>query len=270
MGSSLIPNPSDTTNALLMILINKVDNDTFSAQQASLPVWNGPSSTTVWIQTLAYMSLSSSLLAAFGAVLEKQWLGHFKTSRFGKGALHERCKRRQQKFDGLETWHFSAVISTLPILLQLSLLFFGIALAADIWTQQHTVASVVMATTVFGVIFYFFTLVASLKSPDCPFQTPVSTMAQHSLSVMTAFGKRVREKWRGHPKSWADFQNTMRYFSGRALSRAKNLIIVSITPLVVYFSLYLGALRQHVRFLVHTEAGPGQCLGQSRAAGSMR
>ena len=246
MGSSLIPNPSDTTNALLMILIHKVDNDTFPAQQAALPVWTGPSSTTVWIQTLAYMSLSSSLLAAFGAVLEKQWLGHFKTSRFGKGALAliERCKRRQQKFDRLETWHFSAVIATLPILLQLSLLFFGIALAANRWTQQHTVASVVMATMAFGVIFYLFTLVASLKSPDCPFQTPVSTMVQHALSAMAAFGQGVREKWIRRPKSWADFRDDLRYFSGRVLYRAKDLIIKSITPLVVYLSRYLRAMRQ--------------------------
>jgi ABC-type amino acid transport system permease subunit len=117
------------------------------------------------------MSLSASLLAAFGAVLAKQWLGDFKTSRFGKGALHERCQRRQQKFNGLEAWHFSTVISTLPILLQLSLFFFGISLAANIWTQQHTVASVIMATTAFGSIFYFSTIVASLKSADCPFQT---------------------------------------------------------------------------------------------------
>lgn len=144
-----------------MILINKIDNATFPMQE--LPVWTGPSSTTIWIQTLAYSSLSSSLLAAFGGVLGKQWLGYFKTSRFGRGALHERCQRRQQKLDGLEAWYFSTILATLPIFLQLSLLFLGIALAADIWTLQHTVASVIVTTTAFGVIFYFFTIVSSLK-----------------------------------------------------------------------------------------------------------
>ena len=106
-------------------------------------------------ETLAYTSLSTSLLAAFGAVLGKQWLGHFKTTRFGRGTLQERCQRRQKKLDGLEAWHFSTIIATLPIFLQLSLSFFGIALAANIWRQQHTIASVIMATTAFGVIFYF-------------------------------------------------------------------------------------------------------------------
>ena len=72
LDSSLSPNPSDTTNALLKILINKVDNSTFSPQEASLPIWTGPNSTEIWIQTLAFTSLSTSLLAAFGAVLGKQ------------------------------------------------------------------------------------------------------------------------------------------------------------------------------------------------------
>ena len=191
MQSSLSPSASDTTNAILKILVNKIDNTTFPAQEAALPVWTGPSSTTVWIQTLAYTSLSSSLLAAFGAVLAKQWLGHFKTSRFGRGALHERCQRRQQKLDGLEAWHFNTILATLPIFLQLSLFFFGVALAANIWTLQHTVASVIMATTAFGVIFSFFTVVSSLRSPDCPFQTPVSTISHHILQGVFSFRAMV-------------------------------------------------------------------------------
>ena len=192
IGSALVPNPSDTTNALLKILINKIDNTTFSDQDASLPVWTGPSSTVVWIQALAYMGLSTSLMAAFGAVLCKQWLGYFKTSRFGKGSLDQCCKRRQQKLDGLESWRLKAIIDTLPVFLQLSLLFFGVALSASIWTQQRTVASVIIGTTSFGVVFYAFTVIASLQSPDCPFQTPTSTVLKHSLPTAVTVLKRVR------------------------------------------------------------------------------
>lgn len=182
MASALSLNPSDTTNALLKRLINKVENGTFSEQDASIPVWTGPSSTVVWIQTLAYTGLSTSLIAAFGAVLCKQWLGYFKTSWFGKGSLDQRCKRRQQKLDGLQTWRLKTIIATLPIFLQLSLLFFGIALSANIWTQQRTVASVIIGTTSLGVVFYMYSVVASLQSPDCPFQTPVSAILKRGRS----------------------------------------------------------------------------------------
>ena len=182
--SNLSPNTGDTTNVLLMILINKIDNGTFPGQNDSLPVGGGLNATQIWIQTLAHASLATSLLAAFGAVLVKQWLGQFKTTRFGGGNLPERCKRRQLKLDGLKRWHFSTIVSLLPIFLQLSLLFFGIALSANIWTQEHTVASVIIATTAFGVFFYFFTVVASMTSVNCPFQTPVSVVLYRILGVL--------------------------------------------------------------------------------------
>ncbi|KAG1748114.1 hypothetical protein EDB19DRAFT_1684307 [Suillus lakei] len=44
------------------------------------------------------------------------------------------------------------------------------------WYQQHTIAWVIIATTVFGFLFYSLTIMASLISPACPFQTPISTM----------------------------------------------------------------------------------------------
>ena len=262
MQSSLTPSASDTTNALLKILVNKIDNTTFPPQEATLPVWTGPSSITIWIQTLAYTSLSSSLLAAFGAVLGKQWLGHFKTSRFGRGALHERCEQRQQKLDGLESWHFSTILATLPIFLQLSLFFFGIALAGNIWTLQHTVASVIMATTAFGLIFYFFTIVSSLKSPNCPFQTPVSTVLLLALQYMASFRKVVRQKWKGRSKTWGCFLDRLRQTSRRFLYIGS----IITRPFMHFVSRLQSALRHNVRsttndpeaagVVVHSISGP--------------
>ena len=116
MESTLRPNPTDTTNALLEILINQVNNDTMYSNDTSLPVWNGTDPIIILIQSIAYMSLSTSLLAAFGAVLGKQWLSHYKTSRFGRGALHERCTRRQQKLDGMKRHNFNTIMIALPTL----------------------------------------------------------------------------------------------------------------------------------------------------------
>ncbi|KAG2130148.1 uncharacterized protein EDB93DRAFT_1061994, partial [Suillus bovinus] len=68
------PNPGDTTNALLLYLIQLNVSG-----QNSLPNVDTLSSTTrfdpstVWTQALAYASLTFSVLAAFGAVLGKQW-----------------------------------------------------------------------------------------------------------------------------------------------------------------------------------------------------
>ncbi|KIJ63833.1 hypothetical protein HYDPIDRAFT_91617, partial [Hydnomerulius pinastri MD-312] len=73
MEPNLSPDPNETTNALLMLLIHTIDNNTFSNQTLTLPGWDGPGSTVIWIQSLIYASLSASLLAALGAVLGKRW-----------------------------------------------------------------------------------------------------------------------------------------------------------------------------------------------------
>jgi len=184
MGSDIRSDPSDTTNVLLKILAHTINNNTFSAEDLILPTWTGPGSTTVWIQSVAYASLSTSLLAAFGAVLGKQWLSQFKLTRFGRGALEEGCRERQLKIRGLRKWHFDALLDALPILLQLSLLFFGVALAARMWLLNRTLGGIILGTTAFGVLFYSFTFLAALIFEDCPFESRSSTYVRR-LSIGT-------------------------------------------------------------------------------------
>ncbi|KAG1731679.1 hypothetical protein EDB19DRAFT_1640727, partial [Suillus lakei] len=73
MLPNLSPAPSDTTNALLMMIYNQLNSTTFLGQALNLPSWDGPNRITIWTQTLLYASLSASLLSALGAVLGKQW-----------------------------------------------------------------------------------------------------------------------------------------------------------------------------------------------------
>ncbi|KAG1723780.1 uncharacterized protein EDB91DRAFT_1255516 [Suillus paluster] len=134
----------------------------------------------------AYSSGQICLLAAFGAVLGKQWLRFYKLKRFGGGSLEERGKSRQRKLDGLETWHFDAVLQTFPVLLEISLLLFGISLSSYVWTQQRTITSIIIATTVFGFLFHSCTLFASLLSPLCPFQTPATLILRMAGAFMWA------------------------------------------------------------------------------------
>jgi hypothetical protein len=96
------PNPGATTNALMVqmmqILVNGPDAGIDISHLSSSTDY--PSS-TVWMQTLAYASLSFSVLAAFRAVMGKQWLNSYKAAR-GQGSLEERGLQRQRKLDGLE------------------------------------------------------------------------------------------------------------------------------------------------------------------------
>ncbi|KAG0695692.1 hypothetical protein DFH29DRAFT_879873 [Suillus ampliporus] len=153
MESKLRPNPSDTTNALLTQLVQLgLSNLTAAGSTPAAPAstWS-PSSVNIKIQSIAYASLSMSLLAAFGAVLCKQWLGYYESHRSGRSSQQERGKRRQEKFDGIIAWHFDAVI---------------------VLCASRSIAWVIIETTVFGFLFYSLT-------------TPISTI----LRMLRIHGK---------------------------------------------------------------------------------
>ena len=193
MQADLKPNPTDTTNALLLMLVNADNNNALSNQTLGIPVWNGPSSAVVCSQVLGYAALSASLLAALGAVLGKQWLSDF--TRLRSGPLQERGRRRQQKLDGLKRWRFQVFMGALPALIQLALLLFSIALSINLWELNRGVGTMVIVATALGVLFYFFITLASLLSPTCPFHTPVSSTIHTVVGVAMKSVEEIAEYW---------------------------------------------------------------------------
>ena len=159
----------NSTNILLLQLVQN------TAPNAAIPPVTGSVTTPTWFEGFAYVALSFSLLAAFGAVLGKQWLSHYKCSDV-HGSREERGKLRQQKLDALEAWRFHAVLQSFPVLLQISLLLFGLALSAFVWSQQGPLAVAVIVPAAFGILFYAYIIFASLKYLQCPFETPISTL----------------------------------------------------------------------------------------------
>jgi hypothetical protein len=113
-----------------------------------------------------------SLLAAFVAMLGKQWLNRY--LRHTGGSMVERCADRQRKIDGLEKWPFRLFIESLPVMLQIALLLLSCGLSRYVWSVNTSVARVVISFTVLGVIFYLVIVVAGASSYKCPFQTPAS------------------------------------------------------------------------------------------------
>jgi len=113
-----------------------------------------------------------SLLAAFVAMLGKQWLNRY--LRHTGGSTIERCGDRQRKFDGLERWPFRLFIESLPIMLQIALLLLTCGLSRYMWSVNTSVARVIISSTVLGFLFYLVIMVAGTSSYECPFQTPAS------------------------------------------------------------------------------------------------
>ncbi|KAG2742457.1 hypothetical protein P692DRAFT_20703705, partial [Suillus brevipes Sb2] len=67
------PNPAETTNVLLLRLIQIAADPNVIHDISDLSSSTGYPPSTIWMQALVYASLAFSVLAAFGAVLGKQW-----------------------------------------------------------------------------------------------------------------------------------------------------------------------------------------------------
>lgn len=201
MQPDLGPDPNRTTQVLLMMIVQSLNNgNALGKQDLVIPQFSGPSSMTIWIQCLLYASLAASLFAALGAMLGKQWLGHY-AHISEKGTAEHRCIDRQRKFVGLETWHFHAVLECLPSLLQMSLFLFIIGLAAYLWNQQRTISAVLIAAAGITIMFYTFMIISSLLYDDCPFRTPVSDALLRAFHQTAQWGtaakKFMQRHWKG-------------------------------------------------------------------------
>ena len=123
---------------------------------------------------LLFASLLISLLAAFIAMLGKQWLNRY--LRHAGGSMIERCGDRQRKCDGLQSWPFHLIVESLPVMLQISLLLLGCGLCRYMMSINTPIAYTLIVLTGFGVLFYVGIVVAGASSYECPFQTPGSAL----------------------------------------------------------------------------------------------
>ncbi|KAJ7790092.1 hypothetical protein B0H13DRAFT_2394680 [Mycena leptocephala] len=129
-----------------------------------------PPTIIVVVQSLLYISLFMTLLAALLAVLGKQWIMHYQAAG-NRGAVEERGVERQRKLDGLRRWKFEVVLQTFPLLLQLALLLFSSAMSIYLWTIHHSIAIIVLLLTLLGFSSYMVLLGSAIIFPDSPFQS---------------------------------------------------------------------------------------------------
>jgi hypothetical protein len=192
-----------------------------------------PPRTTVHVQTILFASLAASLLSAFLAVLGKQWLNRYASIDM-RGSAIQRSQNRQRKLDGIVTWYFNHVMEALPLMLQIALFLLGCALSRYFWEINVTIASVVLAVTSFGTIFYVFILVAGTASESCPYQTPGARTFRHILSKLFIFVSSITQKSRCYHVSVGWWSSMVRpWYSTRNITEILWGVFVMLIALAI-------------------------------------
>ena len=167
---------------LLRIVASASLGNTPTGADAAFPEWNGPDPTVAYVQAILYSSLAASLLAAFMAMLGKQWLSRYAQVDM-HGSIVDRSRHRQCKINGMATWYFDFVMESLPLLLQAALLLLGYALSSYLFSMDKGASGVVIGFATFGLLFYFLITSAATFSYNCPFQTPFSLIIRSLIRL---------------------------------------------------------------------------------------
>ena len=162
--NQLLPDPADTTNALLAELILLQFNTSTAISRTVTPIANQSQSATFQVRGvngLWFAALVCSLSSALISMLAKHWLMAYMPS--ASGSLRNRARIRQSRFMQLQAWHVPTIINTLPLLLHVALLFFFAGLVLLLW---RTDLGITLSTLCIMAIVYFF-YVTSLVLPLC-------------------------------------------------------------------------------------------------------
>ena len=172
-SSQLQPDPGNETNALLRVLIYKIDNTTFEDDVPTLPQLTRTSLVTSLAQLFLFLSLGLSLLCASMAMLCKDWLNRYRWTDM-EASIIEHSHNRQGKVDGVYDWYFLYVSDFLQFVLQSSLFLFGCGLLGSLWEANVPAAGVIIVLICCGILIFASIFVAGMVSDSCPYQTSAS------------------------------------------------------------------------------------------------
>ena len=122
------------------------------------------------IAAFMYLSLTCSVLAAFAAILVKQWLDRY--LRDEGGSLIKRCGDRQRKCDKFDNWKLRLVVESLSVLLHASTFLFASGLLFR--AKSVYIAFFVVWLILPAAFLYTWTTIRGVWSDAYPYRTPVS------------------------------------------------------------------------------------------------
>ncbi|TFK37107.1 hypothetical protein BDQ12DRAFT_608446 [Crucibulum laeve] len=162
-------------------------------QQISVQLDPMPTSAAVRINIFWFLSLTLGLSTVLIGILCMQWLREYR--REASLPHKDAVALRQMRYEGLLAWKVPVILSALPLMLQLALLFFFVGLLDLLWLLHHLVAIII--TAVVGLVFVFLVCTTILPSlqyicvadehlrvPQCAFKSPQS-WAFHRLMNAT-------------------------------------------------------------------------------------
>ncbi|KAJ3767725.1 hypothetical protein FB446DRAFT_315094 [Lentinula raphanica] len=196
----LQPNNFNNSDLVLQVLqqFTSQSTNTTHVQLASTSTSNNfNSASAVRINSVWFLSLILSLSTVLLGILCKQWLREHRRDT-PSSSSKEALELRQLRFESLERWGIPALLASLPLFLQVSLVLFFYGILDLLWSLNFIVAAVCTAATAISVsipllttilpTYYLFKFPAFIDEDEvhiCPYKSPQAWLFYKLMTFLT-------------------------------------------------------------------------------------
>jgi len=207
----------DTTNQLLRRLIEVSNSSGASAPDESEAPFS-PTPSSIRINALWFLSITTSLSAALIGLLCQQWIRAYQ--RDASMSAKDSLRLRQMRFQGLEAWHVSHIIASLPIIIQAAVWLFFAGMLDLLWSLNTPLVAILSSVFVgiSGAVAVLTTFVPAVHYLLNSWS--ISNVSPHHAESFKDYydGLRVSPSPFKSPQAWLCF-NIM-YHTWQFISRA--------------------------------------------------
>ena len=177
----LKPGPQDKSdfyleNIYLLLADPNVSRASILAAPAKPPPFSPPKY-AIWVNTLWFLSLATSLMCGLLATMLQQWVRRYLTvTQHPRHNPHKRARIHAFLLDGVDRLHLPEAVELLPHLLHLSLLLFLLGLLLYLFNIHHTVFTFVASLVGLSVGTYVGITLMPIFCPDSPYYAPLSSL----------------------------------------------------------------------------------------------
>ena len=154
-----------------------------------------PAVSSRWINSLWFLSLILTLTSAVLGILAKQWIREYLRWNSATAQSRENVLVRQIRFEAWDKWHTSALISAVPVLLELAIILFVCGLTVFVWTLDIVVA--IVATISVALLLLLITILTLLPTifKRCPYRSPTAWAFIYLWNQATMAATHIRQAY---------------------------------------------------------------------------
>ena len=181
----LEPDPLSAIEKTLLYIAERNNDPT--ARAPSPPDAFVPEDWAVVVNGFFFTSLTTSILAAVGAVTCLQWVGEYDAGLEAASTPKHRALRCHYRYRSIDQWYMRHMIASLPIILYLAVGFFFTGLTVWFWHLYTRLSFIPLMGLIIWASGYIITTAMAALRPSAPYRTAVSKALFRIFSLAMFF-----------------------------------------------------------------------------------